>query len=401
MSVQGARQKKIMLIRGASLLELRLETECYLRVFSMGREWYDYGQEGKLAPRLCGIHFEIVKSVGRWALIAEPDVQVPPLDLIKIDVYLSFVKSIEIVDGKCEKIKRRKENSLVKVLKYEDWTGAVTDINEDGLCHPIVTIPLLPDFGGVTVLKKKTVLHMFGTKDWDISARRDYRHTTQGVIDYVYSDLWGPSQVESLRGKRYFLSFIDDYSKREFEQLCIESGIARHLIVFRTPQQNGSPSTAIEKKIPMEMWSGHPSDYGMLRIFGCVAYPHDKQGKLEPRAIKCILLGYPEGVKADYIGLIMKSPKIVTSRNVVFNESVMYKDTLKNSGTGNTSVEELQVVVELQRLNNHTPEEDQTDQEDGNDEDAGDQETDQPPDLTNYQLVCDREPRTRTKPLRF
>nr|GFC43593.1 zinc finger, CCHC-type [Tanacetum cinerariifolium] len=28
---------------------------------------------------------------------------------------------------------------------------------------------------------------------------------------------------------------------------------------------NKSPSTAIEKKTPMEMWSGHPSDYGMLR----------------------------------------------------------------------------------------------------------------------------------------
>ncbi|GKF62785.1 retrovirus-related pol polyprotein from transposon TNT 1-94 [Tanacetum coccineum] len=40
------------------------------------------------------------------------------------------------------------------------------------------------------------------------------RHTTQGVIDYVHSDLWGPSQVESLGGKRYFLSIIDDYSKR-------------------------------------------------------------------------------------------------------------------------------------------------------------------------------------------
>ncbi|GJS14288.1 reverse transcriptase domain-containing protein [Tanacetum coccineum] len=40
------------------------------------------------------------------------------------------------------------------VLEYEDWTGAVADINEDGFCvlskHPIVTIPLLPDFGGVT-----------------------------------------------------------------------------------------------------------------------------------------------------------------------------------------------------------------------------------------------------------
>ncbi|GKD94215.1 retrotransposon protein, putative, ty1-copia subclass, partial [Tanacetum coccineum] len=96
-----------------------------------------------------------------------------------------------------------------------------------------------------------------------------------------------------------------------------------------------------------------------------------------------------------------KSPKIVTSRNVVFNESVMYKDTLKDSGVGDKFVKELQVEVELQRLNNHTPEEDQIDQEDGDDEDAGDHETDQTPDLTNYQLAHDREQWIRTKPLRF
>ncbi|GKC85446.1 hypothetical protein Tco_1141163, partial [Tanacetum coccineum] len=69
--------------------------------------------------------------------------------------------------------------------------------------------------------------------------------------------------------------------------------------------------------------------------------------------------------------------KIATSMNVVFNESVMYKDTLKDSSAGiDKSVEELQVEVELQRLNNHTPEKDQTDQEDGDNEDAGDQKTD-------------------------
>nr|GEW81514.1 reverse transcriptase domain-containing protein [Tanacetum cinerariifolium] len=96
-----------------------------------------------------------------------------------------------------------------------------------------------------------------------------------------------------------------------------------------------------------------------------------------------------------------ESPKIVTSRNVVFNKSVIYKDTLKDSSAGNKSVEELQVEVELQRLNNHALEEDQTDQKDGDDEDAGDQATDQPLDLTDYQLVRDRERRTRTKPLRF
>nr|GEW37904.1 zinc finger, CCHC-type [Tanacetum cinerariifolium] len=139
------------------------------------------------------------------------------------------------------------------------------------------------------------------------------RHTTQGVIDYVHSNLWGSSQVESLGGKRYFLSIVNDYSRRlvenqtgrtvkkmrtdnglefcnrEFKQLCIESEIARHMSVVKTLQQNGlaermnrtlmdkSPSTAVEKKTPMEMWSGHPSDYGMLRTFSCVAYSNVQQ----------------------------------------------------------------------------------------------------------------------------
>nr|GEV33737.1 retrotransposon protein, putative, Ty1-copia subclass [Tanacetum cinerariifolium] len=228
----------------------------------------------------------------------------------------------------------------------------------------------------------------------------------QGVIDYVHSDLRGPSQVESLEGKGYFLSTVDDYSKmlvknqtrrtvkklrtdnglefcnRKFEQLCIETGIARHQTVVKMPQQNRPPSIMIEKKTPMEMWSGHPSDYEMLRIFGYVAYSHVKQGKLEPRAVKCVLLGYPKGVKGCRLyRLNDESPKIVTSGNVVFNESFIYKDTLKDSGEDGDD-------------------EDQTDQEDDDDEDAGDQETDQTPDLTNYQLVRDSQPRTRTIPLR-
>ncbi|GKB24317.1 retrotransposon protein, putative, ty1-copia subclass [Tanacetum coccineum] len=141
----------------------------------------------------------------------------------------------------------------------------------------------------------------------------------------------------------------------------------------------------------------------MLRIFGCVAYPHDKQGKLEPRAVKCVLLGYPEGVKGYILyRLDDESSKIVTIKNVVFNESGMYKNTLKDSGAGaDKSVEDLHVEMELQRLNNHTPEEDQTDQENGDDEDEGDQETDQTADLTDYQLARDRERMTRIKPLRF
>ncbi|GJZ34930.1 retrovirus-related pol polyprotein from transposon TNT 1-94 [Tanacetum coccineum] len=53
----------------------------------------------------------------------------------------------------------------------------------------------------------------------------------------------------------------------------------------------------IEKMTPMKMWSGHPRDYGKLRIFCHLTYSHVKQGKLEAKAVKCVLLGYHEGVK--------------------------------------------------------------------------------------------------------
>nr|GEU50260.1 retrotransposon protein, putative, Ty1-copia subclass [Tanacetum cinerariifolium] len=205
----------------------------------------------------------------------------------------------------------------------------------------------------------------------------------QGLFGKKSLDLWGPSQVELLGGKRYFLSIVDDYSRRKFKQLYIESGIARHLAVVGTPQQNGLAErmnrTLMDKVRCLLIQSR------LLKTFWAEA------------------TWYPEGVKGYRLyRLDNESPKIVTSRNVVLNKSVIYKDTLKDSGAGvDKSVKELQVEVELQRLNNHTLEKDQTDQDDGDDEDAGDQEIDQPPDLTDYQLVRDRESRTRTKPLRF
>ena len=44
---------------------------------------------------------------------------------------------------------------------------------------------------------------------------------------------------------------------------------------------NRSPSIAIDLKTPIEVWSGAPADYSNLRIFGCPAYAHIDDGKLE------------------------------------------------------------------------------------------------------------------------
>nr|GEV54223.1 retrovirus-related Pol polyprotein from transposon TNT 1-94 [Tanacetum cinerariifolium] len=164
------------------------------------------------------------------------------------------------------------------------------------------------------VLKEKTVLRMFDTKDWDISVRQDYRKAHYSgsdrlcslrLMESVSGGLIGRFKHKSFRKFKEWKQLVEnqtgrtvkklrtynglEFCNREFKQLCIEYGIARHLtsglpktlwpeaICTAAYLINRSPSRAIEKKIPMEMWSGHPSDYEMLRIFGCVAYPHDKQ----------------------------------------------------------------------------------------------------------------------------
>ena len=44
---------------------------------------------------------------------------------------------------------------------------------------------------------------------------------------------------------------------------------------------NRSPSTAIDLKTPIEVWSNALVDYLNLRIFGCTAYAYIDDGKLE------------------------------------------------------------------------------------------------------------------------
>jgi hypothetical protein len=234
-------------------------------------------------------------------------------------------------------------------------------------------------------------------------------HTTEKILDYVHSDLWGPSRKPSFGGSRYMMTIIDDYSRkvwpyflkhksetfsafkewktrvenqkgkkikklrtdngmefcsREFKSYCKSQGIVRYYTVPGTPQQNGvsermnrtiiskvrcmlsnvglnrhfwaeavstacylinrSPSTAIYKKTPIEVWFGSPDDYSSLRVFGCPAYVHVDNGKLEPRTVKYIFVGYKSGVK----GFKLWNPetkKMLVSRNVVFNEAAMLR----------------------------------------------------------------------------
>jgi hypothetical protein len=86
---------------------------------------------------------------------------------------------------------------------------------------------------------------------------------------------------------------------------------------------NTSYSIALNKKTPFEVWFGTPSDYSQLKVCSCTAYAHVDNVKLEPRAAKCVFLGYGLGVKG-YILWNLETKKTMLSRSVVFKESEMY-----------------------------------------------------------------------------
>ncbi|TXG62951.1 hypothetical protein EZV62_009945 [Acer yangbiense] len=78
-------------------------------------------------------------------------------------------------------------------------------------------------------------------------------------------------------------------------------------------------------KLPKRYGSGQPvSDYDRLHIFGCPAYFHVTESKLDPRAKKAIFVGFSEGVKGFRLWN-SESKKIILSRDVTFDESAMLK----------------------------------------------------------------------------
>lgn len=156
-----------------------------------------------------------------------------------------------------------------------------------------------------------------------------------------------------------------EFCNSEFDSFCKKHGIERHRTCAYTPQQNGvaermnrtimekvrcllyesgleekfwaeavatsvyliniTPSTANDGNVPEQLWLNKEPGYSHLRRFGSVVYIHVDQGKLKPRALKGIFIGYPQGVKGYKVWLL-EDRKCVISRNSVFTEDRLYKD---------------------------------------------------------------------------
>jgi hypothetical protein len=236
------------------------------------------------------------------------------------------------------------------------------------------------------------------------------------TLELVHTGVWGPSQVSSLGGSHYYVTFIDDatrttwvyciqqksdvfdtfkkwkalvenetgkslkclrsdnggeYCSKESDDYCSYHGIRREKTVPRTPQENGvsermnrtimecarsmrlhvgfplqfwedvvdiviylinrGPSISLDGIILEEEWTGKKVNYSFLKTFGCEAFVHiDKENrtKLESKSKKCTFIGY--GVNDfGYRLWDYENNKIISSRDFIFNEKVMYKDQLQ------------------------------------------------------------------------
>ncbi|KAH9330624.1 hypothetical protein KI387_002732, partial [Taxus chinensis] len=96
---------------------------------------------------------------------------------------------------------------------------------------------------------------------------------------------------------------------------------------------NRGPSSALDGGIPEEAWYGKKFDYSFLRVFGCEVFVHidkDDRTKLEAKSEKCTFIGYG-GDEFGFKCWSIKDKKIIWSRDVVFNEIVMYKQQLQEN----------------------------------------------------------------------
>ena len=85
---------------------------------------------------------------------------------------------------------------------------------------------------------------------------------------------------------------------------------------------NRSHTTALKDETPFESLFGGRPDIPQLKVYGCVSYvlvPDNQRRKLDAKAHKAILIGYPTGVKG-YKLYDLEKKNFVVSRDVQFFE---------------------------------------------------------------------------------
>nr|GEV05050.1 retrovirus-related Pol polyprotein from transposon TNT 1-94 [Tanacetum cinerariifolium] len=168
--------------------------------------------------------------------------------------------------------------------------------------------------------------------------------TNQKKLYLLHMDICGPMRVESVKGKKYILVIVDDYSRFTWVRLKVlvcrirtdnetkfvnqtlreyyeEVGISHKTSVARSPQQNGVVErrnrTLIEAARTIKL-----PDLSFFYVFGALCYPKNDSenlGKLQPKADIRIFIGYAPTKKAFRI-YNRRTRRIMETIHVDFDE---------------------------------------------------------------------------------
>ncbi|GBN04047.1 Retrovirus-related Pol polyprotein from transposon TNT 1-94, partial [Araneus ventricosus] len=139
------------------------------------------------------------------------------------------VKGIGDVDFIVKDIKAFRQDMLYMVSGYPlldsvMYTSVDLNLIHKRICH--VNIPIIKDMcknKSVKGLEKVNIkidnescIACNVGKATRTSLKKNYvsKRVTKSVLDKVHMDLWGPAPVNSLGGSKYFLSIIDDFSRK-------------------------------------------------------------------------------------------------------------------------------------------------------------------------------------------
>ncbi|KAK7406483.1 hypothetical protein VNO78_08110 [Psophocarpus tetragonolobus] len=189
----------------------------------------------------------------------------------------------------------------------------------------------------------------------------------------VHIDVWGPAYVPNISGAKWFLTFIDDYTRvtwvfllkqkseissvfiqfvsmiknqfavsikrirsdnaKDYFNLVLNSFCQRERIIHEsscvnTPQQNGiaerknghildqTRALLFQNHVPKRFWEE-------ALLTATYLINSNERGKLDPRAVKCVFLGYSTTQKG-YKYFQPLSKRFYVSRDVTFNEQESY-----------------------------------------------------------------------------
>ncbi|KAE8681185.1 Detected protein of unknown function [Hibiscus syriacus] len=176
------------------------------------------------------------------------------------------------------------------------------ELHKRNLLHGVKSCKL--DFCKYCVLGKQTKVRF-----------KTAKHTTQGILDYVHSDIH--SSYNSVRSMR----FRGFYNAQDTTTECVSERMKRSLNErARCLRLNaGLPKHFWAEAVNMacylinnhqgHRWLGKLQKYGLVMMlvliitdFGCPAYVHapaDERSKLDAKSKECIFLGYKKGQKQD------------------------------------------------------------------------------------------------------